>query len=77
MLSRDLPSIQELICEDDKVAAYLIFDGQHTSARIFGIDPTGNRVRFSLFMLLTIKDGKIIEKRAHFDHADVHAQVSR
>jgi predicted ester cyclase len=69
--------IHELICEGDKVAAYLIFDGKHTSATIFNIEPTGNQVRFSLFMLLTIKDGKIIEKRAHFDHCDVKAQVKR
>ncbi|MFG4003295.1 ester cyclase [Flavobacterium aquidurense] len=69
--------IQELICEGDKVAAYLIFDGKHTSANILNVEPTGNRVRFSLFMLLTIKDGKIIEKRAHFDHQDVKAQVMR
>lgn len=69
--------IHELICEGDKVAAYLIFDGKHTSDKIFDVEPTGNKVRFSLLMLLTIKDGKIIEKRAHFDHKDVRAQVMR
>jgi predicted ester cyclase len=69
--------IQELLCEGDKVAAYLIFEGKHTSAPIFNTEPTGNKVRFSLFMLLTIKDGKIIEKRAHFDHSDVQSQVTK
>jgi predicted ester cyclase len=27
--------------------------------------------------LLTIQDGKIIEKRAHFDQADILAQVAK
>lgn len=69
--------IQELFAEDDKVVAYLIFEGRHTSAPIFGVEPTGNLVRFSLLMLLRIRDGKIIEKRAHFDHSDVEAQVRK
>lgn len=34
------------------------------------------RLRFSLLMLLTISDGKIIEKRAHFDRMDIHRQLS-
>jgi predicted ester cyclase len=32
--------------------------------------------RLSLFCLLTIKDGKIIEKRAHFDTGDSRAQLT-
>ena len=39
------------------------------------LQPTHNKVRFSLMMLLTIKDGKIIEKRAHFNEADVMKQL--
>jgi predicted ester cyclase len=65
--------IHELLAEEDKVAAYLIFEGRHTSAPIFGMEPKVNLVRFSLFILLTIKDGKIIEKRAHFDQSDIQA----
>lgn len=30
---------------------------------------------FSLMMLLTIKDDKIIEKRAHFNEADIMKQL--
>ncbi|WP_161888361.1 ester cyclase [Pontibacter russatus] len=69
--------IHELLAENDKVAAYMIFEGPHNSAPVFGVEPKGNHVRFSLFMLLTIKDGKIIEKRAHFDQSDIRAQVAR
>ena len=39
------------------------------------IQPTGKKVRFSLMMLLTIKDDKIFEKRAHFNEADIMKQL--
>lgn len=68
--------IHHLLAEGDQVAAYLIFEGNHNAAPLMGIEPTGNFVRFSLFMLLKIQDGKIIEKRAHFDRADIKAQLS-
>lgn len=68
--------IHDLLAEDDKVAAYLVFEGKHTQAPLMGLPPLGKDIRFSLFMLLTIKDGLIIEKRAHFDRADILAQAS-
>lgn len=67
--------IHEIIAENDKVVAYMIFEGKHTSAQLFNIEPTGNKVRLSLLMFLTIKDGKIVEKRAHFDFADIKKQL--
>ncbi|ALL06966.1 ester cyclase [Pedobacter sp. PACM 27299] len=69
--------IHEIIAENDKVVAYMIFEGVHNSKTIFGIEPSGNRVRFSLLMFLTIKDGKIYEKRAHFDLDDIKRQLMR
>lgn len=69
--------IHELIAEGDKVAAYLIFEGKHNNAVLMGVNPGDNLVRFSLMMLLTVKDGKIFEKRAHFDRADILEQISR
>lgn len=68
--------IERLVAEDDQVAAYLIFDGRHTGGVVDGIAPTGKRLRFSLLMLLKIADGKIIEKRAHFDRMDIHRQLA-
>lgn len=66
--------IEQLVAEGDKVAAYLVFEGIH--AREFGgIAPSGNKVRISLLMLLTMRDGLIIEKRAHFDPRDVARQM--
>jgi steroid delta-isomerase-like uncharacterized protein len=69
--------IHELLAEGDKVAAYMIFEGKHNNASVLGVEPTGNFIRFSLFMLLTIRDGKILEKRAHFDQSDIMAQLSK
>lgn len=69
--------ILDILAEGDKVAAYMIFEGEHTKNPVFGVAPKGNFVRFSLCMWLTIKDGKIIEKRAHFDQSDIKAQIER
>ena len=66
--------IKNLIAEDDKVAAYLVFEGNQ-SGEIFGHKPQGAKLRFSLMMMLTIKDSKIIEKRAHFDRLDIMNQL--
>lgn len=54
----------------------MIFDGNQ-SGTLMGIEPTGNQVRFSLMMLLKIQDRKIIEKRAHFDKADILRQLGK
>lgn len=67
----------DLLAEGDKVAAYMIFEGKHTKKPLFGVEPKGNLVCFSLCMWLTIQAGKIIEKCAHFDQSDIKAQVER
>jgi predicted ester cyclase len=53
-----------------------VFDGEHAFGLIDGIAPAGKRLRLSLMMLLKIADGKIIEKRAHFDRMDIHRQLA-
>lgn len=65
-----------MIAEGDKVAAYMYFEGRNYVREVFGIPPTGKNVRISLLHMLTIKDGKILEKRAHFDLADTRRQLS-
>lgn len=67
--------IRDIIAEGNKVAAYLVFEGTHVGEHQ-GIAPTGKRLRFSLLMLLTLRDGKIIEKRAHFDRLDIRNQLA-
>lgn len=67
--------ILDLIAEGNKVAAYMIHEGKHNKNPLMGLEPKGNNIRFSLMMWLTIEDGKIIEKRAHFDRADIKNQA--
>lgn len=67
--------VEQMIAEGDKVAAYLIFDGKNQIRPLMGIEPRHKDAYLSVFCLLTIKDGKIIEKRAHFDVADSRAQL--
>ena len=65
-----------MIAEGDKVTAYRYFEGKKHCAESLGIPPTGRNIRISLLHMLTIKDGKIIEKRAHFDMGDVRRQLT-
>ena len=67
--------IVRMVAEGDQVAAYLIFEGNQ-SADWHGIAAVGAKLRFSLLMLLRIADGKIIEKRAHFDVSDITRQLT-
>jgi predicted ester cyclase len=68
--------VQHLVAEGDKVAAYLVFEAKKQKLPTMGAPAAGKDVRVSVFCLLTIKDGKIIEKRAHFAVADIRAQLA-
>ncbi|WP_283769700.1 ester cyclase [Escherichia coli] len=58
--------IHEIFARDDKVACYLIFEGVQTR-EFLGHPASGRQVRFSLMFMITLKDGKYIEKRAHYN----------
>lgn len=66
--------IKQLIAEGDFVAAYMEFIGTHANSYL-GVEPSGNKVHFSLMMFLRVKDGKIIEKRSHVDVNDIIRQL--
>jgi len=68
--------IETLVAEGDKVAAYMLFEGKGYRSDVFGVPASGKDVRISLMMLLTFKEGKISEKRAHFDVGDIRRQLS-
>jgi predicted ester cyclase len=68
--------VDQLVAEGDKVVAYMRFEGKGYRTASFGVEPRGQNVRISLMMLLTFKDGKLIEKRAHFDTGDVMRQLA-
>lgn len=65
--------IHNMFAEGDKVACYLIYEGINTKP-FLGLPPTNKKVRFSLMFMITLKDGKFIEKRAHYDGADILRQ---
>ena len=66
--------IHEMFAEGDQVACYLIFEGVQAK-EFLGVAPTNKKVRFSLMFLLTLKDGKFIQKRAHYNTADILKQL--
>jgi predicted ester cyclase len=68
--------LEQMVVDGDKVGAYLIFEGRNHIRDLGDMKPRGKNLRMSLFCLLTIKDGKLIEKRAHFDAADARAQLT-
>ncbi|UZX02893.1 ester cyclase [Arthrobacter sp. CDRTa11] len=66
----------ETIAEGDNVVAYIVFEGNQ-SREIFGITPKGAHLRMSMCNLFRIKNGKFIEKRAHFDRLDHMEQLNK
>lgn len=68
-------SVQDMILEGNKAACIMLFEGTHTGADLKGIPATGAKVRTSIEMWITLKDGMIIEKRAHYNMADVLGQI--
>jgi steroid delta-isomerase-like uncharacterized protein len=53
-------AIDDLIAEDDRVAAQLTYTGTH-HGEIFGIAPTGRRIRYSGVGIFEVASGKIVE----------------
>ena len=68
-------TVIDTVAEDDKVGAYVVVEGVQ-AGDFYGIPPRGARVRFSMFNLFTFKDGKITEKRAHYNRADIMDQLT-
>jgi steroid delta-isomerase-like uncharacterized protein len=68
-------TVLDTVAEADKVGAYVVVEGDQ-GGDYYGIPPRGAHVRFSMFNLFTFKDGKIIEKRAHYNLADIMDQLT-
>jgi steroid delta-isomerase-like uncharacterized protein len=65
----------DTVGEGDRVGAYVIFEGDHCK-EFYGVPPAGAHLRMSMFNLFTIADGKVIEKRAHYDRYDHIEQLT-
>lgn len=53
-------SIEEMIGEDDRVVARLIYTGTH-QGEMFGIAGTGRRIRYSGVGIFRLQDSRIVE----------------
>lgn len=65
-----------MVAEGDRVAAYMHFIGRGYNGGNPAIPANGRDIRISLMHLLSFKDGKIIEKRAHYDGLDAMRQLT-
>ena len=52
-------TIEDLIAEDDRDAARLLYTGTH-SGLLFGVAPTGKRIEYAGLALFHIEDGRIV-----------------
>lgn len=52
--------INDQLAEGDKVMTYKTFTGTHT-AELFGVPPTGRKVRFDVMDIVRIAGGQIVE----------------
>lgn len=68
--------IIDMLADGDRVCAYMLFEGKNYRSDVFGVPASGKDLRISLMMYLRCKNGKITEKRAHFDVGDIRRQLS-
>lgn len=64
----------EVVAEDDKVIGYCSFGGTH-DGNMMGIEPTGNSVEVSDFVMYRFEDGKVAEVTSRPDFLGLLLQV--
>ncbi|MDU4993392.1 MAG: ester cyclase [Klebsiella quasipneumoniae] len=67
-------TVVETFAKEDKVAAYLTFSGVHRLPYL-DVQPTHRSLYFSLMVMLTFSEGKVIECRAHYNAQDIMNQL--
>ena len=67
-------AINELIAEDDKVAARITMTGTHTG-NFWGIPATGRRIEFTGIYIVRIANGKIVEHWGEEDGVSLLQQL--
>jgi len=67
-------TIEALVAEDDRVAAQITYSGTHRG-EIFGIAPTGRRIRYSGAGIFQISSGRIVEGWVLGDLANLLLQL--
>ncbi len=67
--------IEDVVCEGDKVAARVVYTGTH-SGKLFGFEPTGNRIRYSGASFFQFENDKIIDIWVLGDLNALYGQLS-
>ena len=67
-------SLEEMIAENDKVAARFIMRGTHQGA-FFGVPPTGKKIQVQAMNIYRLKDGKFVEERGQPDLLGLLQQI--
>ena len=67
-------AINDLIAEEDKVAARITMSGTHTGD-FWGMPATGKRVEFTGIYIVRIQDGKIVEHWGEEDGVSLMQQL--
>ncbi|SKC74330.1 ester cyclase [Paraburkholderia hospita] len=67
-------SLEEMIAENDKVAARFIMHGTHQGA-FFGVPPTGKKIQVQAMNIYRLKDGKFVEERGQPDLLSLLQQI--
>jgi predicted ester cyclase len=64
----------ELIENGDKLSARLLISGRH-EGEFMGVPPTGNNVQLAITTILTMRDGKCIERWSTADMFGLMIQI--
>lgn len=67
--------IEDIIAEDDRVAARLMVSGVHDRGVFAGREPTDKRVGYASFRFYRIADGKVVETWAMQDRLGLLQQL--
>ena len=67
-------TVEDTICEGDKIAARCTARATHTGEGI-GVSPTNQPIEFTGLTIVKIKNGKIVEAWNEFDFMKMYSQV--
>jgi predicted ester cyclase len=67
--------IEDVIAEGDKVVVRYTLRGTHEGMTRMGVAPTGKEVAASIIEILTLADGKIVDKWTNVDFLGLMQQL--
>ena len=67
--------IEDVVIEGDKAAARVVYTGTH-SGKLFGFEPTGNRIRYSGACFFKFENDKIIDASVLGDLNALYGQLT-